>query len=86
MVPLLLAEYLGVERIGSSYGLIRLFQAMSNLIGPVVGGVLSDATGSFSTSFVVMGLIMSSGSIFVFFKPIIERKCQPANSTEGCEE
>ena len=33
MVPLLLAEYLGVERIGSSYGLIRLFQSGSNLIG-----------------------------------------------------
>ncbi len=26
MVPLLLAEYLGVEKIGSSYGLVRLFQ------------------------------------------------------------
>ena len=26
MVPLLLSEYLGVERIGSSYGVIRLFQ------------------------------------------------------------
>lgn len=74
MVPLLLAEYLGVERIGSSYGLIRLFQALSNLVGPVVGGVLSDHTGSFSASFIVMGLVMSCGATLVFFKPIIEKK------------
>ena len=33
MVPLLLAEYLGVDRIGSSYGLVRLFQSVTNLSG-----------------------------------------------------
>ena len=85
MVPLLLSEYLGVERIGSSYGLIRLFQAISNLIGPVIGGVLSDQTGSFSASFVVMGLIMNIGAIVVFLKPIIERK-NVKKEELGCAE
>ena len=32
MVPLLLAEHLGVERIASSYGLIRFFQSGANLV------------------------------------------------------
>ena len=66
--------YIGVERIGSSYGLIRLFQAVSNLIGPVIGGVLSDQTGSFSASFIVMGIIMNLGAVAVFLKPVIEKK------------
>ena len=90
MVPLLLSEYLGVERIGSSYGLIRLFQALSNLVGPVIGGVLSDQTGSFAASFVVMGLIMNLGAIAVFLKPIIERKKKTDDSQmsdkQGCAE
>jgi len=93
MVPLLLSEYLGVERIGSSYGLIRLFQAASNLIGPVIGGVLSDQTGSFAASFVVMGLIMNLGAVVVFLKPIIERKSnksddssQMSDDKQGCAE
>ena len=73
MVPLLLAEYLGVERIGSSYGLIRLFQSISNLIGPVIGGVLSDATGSFASSFILMGSIMSLGGVPILFKPMITK-------------
>jgi hypothetical protein len=38
MVPLLLAEYLGVERIGSSYGLVRLFQSVTNLSGILYAG------------------------------------------------
>jgi MFS family permease len=90
MVPLLLSEYLGVERIGSSYGLIRLFQALSNLIGPVIGGVLSDQTGSFAASFVVMGIIMNLGAVVVFLKPIIERKKKSDDSQmsdkQGCAE
>ena len=83
MVPLLLADYLGVERIGASYGLIRLFQAGSNLIGPIVGGVLSDKTGSFAASFIVMGTIMNLGAIGVFFKPLFE---QQTKSNSGCVE
>ena len=82
MVPLLLAEYLGVEKIGSSYGLVRLFQAMSNLIGPMVGGILSDKTGSFSASFLVMGLCMNVGAVIVFFKPFFERWSQ--RKKRGC--
>ena len=85
MVPLLLADYLGVERIGASYGLIRLFQAASNLIGPVVGGVLSDKTGSFKASFIVMGTIMNLGAIGVFFKPLIDKQ-EKSTKNEGCVE
>ena len=54
--------------------MIRLFQAVSNLIGPVIGGVLSDQTGSFSASFIVMGIIMNLGAVAVFLKPVIEKK------------
>ena len=86
MVPLLLADYLGVERIGASYGLIRLFQAASNLIGPIVGGVLSDKTGSFAASFIVMGTIMNLGAIGVFFKPLLEKRQRKSTINEGCVE
>lgn len=37
MVPLLLSEYLGVERIAASYGLIRFFQSGANLVRFQVG-------------------------------------------------
>ena len=83
MDPLLLADYLGVERIGASYGLIRLFQAVSNLVGPIVGGVLSDQTGSFAASFIVMGTMMNLGAISVFFQPWLARK---KSSNSGCVE
>ena len=64
MVPLLLADFFGVENIGSSYGLMRLFQSMSNLCGPLAAGVIKDATGSFAYAFHLMGSIMSLGTVF----------------------
>ena len=64
MVPLQLADFFGVENIGSSYGLMRLFQSVSNLCGPLAAGLIKDATGSFSNAFYLMGSIMSLGVIF----------------------
>ena len=64
MVPLLLADFFGVENIGSSYGLMRLFQSGSNICGPLAAGFIKDSTGSFSNAFYLMGAIMSLGTIF----------------------
>ena len=64
MVPMLLADFFGVENIGSSYGLMRLFQSMSNLCGPLAAGIIKDATGSFAYAFHLMGSIMSLGTVF----------------------
>lgn len=74
MVPLLLAEHLGVENIASSYGLARLFQASTNLTGPIVAGLLLDTTGSPAASFYLMGVSMSLGSLLVHLLPLATRR------------
>ncbi len=88
MVPLLLADFLGVERIGSSYGLVRLFQAMSNFIGPLIAGLVWDGTGSFSYAFLSMGIIMSIGCGIVLLKGCIERekKLEPEIEDNDAED
>ena len=59
MVPLLLAEHLGVENIASSYGLVRLAQCTTNLSGPLVAGPLFQKTGKVAASFYFMGARVS---------------------------
>uniref|UniRef100_A0A0K2T0D8 Major facilitator superfamily (MFS) profile domain-containing protein n=1 Tax=Lepeophtheirus salmonis TaxID=72036 RepID=A0A0K2T0D8_LEPSM len=71
MIPLLLADYLGVENIGSSYGMIRLFQSSANLFGPIAAGLLKDKYDSYAPAFILMGIIMVSGSLAAFFQPCI---------------
>ena len=69
MVPLLLAEYLGVEKIGSSYGMVRLFQAVTNVMGPIVAGYLYGTLGQLDYSFFFMGTCMVTGGIFSLLLP-----------------
>ena len=76
MVPLLLAENLGVENISSSYGLARLFQSFTNFLGPILAGTLMDLTGDPCTSFYFMGTSMSLGCVIIVFLPLAVRRSQ----------
>ena len=74
MVPLLLAENLGVENIASSYGLARLFQSITNFCGPILAGFLMDLTGNPSSSFYFMGTSMAIGSFIIMLLPSAIKK------------
>ena len=74
MVPLLLAENLGVENIASSYGLVRLFQSITNFCGPIIAGLLMDSTGKPCASFYFMGVHMALGSFIILMLPAAMKK------------
>ena len=76
MVPLLLAENLGVENISSSYGLARLFQSFTNFLGPILAGTMMDLTGDPRTSFYFMGTSMSLGCLIIIFLPLAVRRSE----------
>jgi MFS family permease len=82
MVPLLLAEHLGVENIASSYGLARLFQSVTNLSGPMLAGLLLDQTGDLTATFYMMGVSMSLGALVVLFLPLAIKKVEKKNAVQ----
>eukprot|EP00092_Neocalanus_flemingeri_P006951 GFUD01007503.1.p1 GENE.GFUD01007503.1~~GFUD01007503.1.p1 ORF type:complete len:952 (+),score=197.76 GFUD01007503.1:49-2904(+) len=82
MVPLLLAEHLGVENIASSYGLARLFQSVTNLSGPMISGLLLDQTGTLTASFYMMGISMSLGSMVILFLPLAIKRVEKKNQVQ----
>jgi hypothetical protein len=83
MVPLLLAEHLGVENIGSSYGLARLFQSSTNLSGPLVAGALFQRTGGMAASFRMMGASMVLGGGLVLLLPCAARRAAGGSRGAG---
>jgi len=77
MVPLLLAEHLGVEKIASSYGLVRLFQSVTNLCGPMISGYLYSTVGRLEYSFYFMGgSMVTAGLIGLLLPGILHRQNQ----------
>lgn len=60
LVPVLLADLFGTERISSSYGLIRMFQSVGAISVPPLAGFLKDLTGGYEICFYCMGACMVS--------------------------
>jgi MFS family permease len=60
LVPLVIAESLGVRRLGSILGLLALFTTFGFAAGPAIAGRIFDVTGSYTGAwilFVAMALI-----------------------------
>lgn len=63
LMPVLLADIFGTDRISSSYGLIRMFQSVGAISVPPLAGLLRDMTGGYEICFYCMGACMVLGSI-----------------------
>lgn len=63
LMPVLLADLFGTERIASSYGLIRMFQSVGAISVPPLAGFMRDLTGGYEICFYCMGTCMVLGSV-----------------------
>ena len=57
-------------QIGSSYGLVRLFQSITNLCGPMLSGYIYSSTGQLAPCFYFMGSCMLTGGLAVILLPL----------------
>jgi MFS family permease len=69
LIPMVLAESLGLRRFGSISGLTGLFNILGAATGPVVTGRFFDASGSYVTPFgvfivaLLLGAAVASGCV-----------------------
>ncbi|XP_058057743.1 uncharacterized protein LOC131208847 [Anopheles bellator] len=63
LVPVLLADLFGTERISSSYGLVRMFQSIGAISVPPLAGLLRDMSGGYEICFYCMGVCMVLGAV-----------------------
>ncbi|XP_074095857.1 monocarboxylic acid transporter silnoon [Cotesia typhae] len=74
LVPVLLADQYGTDKISSSYGLVRMFQSVGAISVPPLAGYLRDVTGSYSVCFFCMGTCMVLGGLPLLLVPVDTQK------------
>lgn len=74
LIPTLLADIFGTERISSSIGLVRMFQSIMAITVPPTAGLLRDIYGSYEICFYTMGTFMVVGSLPLLVAIIRTRK------------
>src|SRR5690606_25463840 len=71
MQSLLVAEIFGVVSFGAIFGLITLAAQAGSGLGPFAVGVLEDATGSYTASFVVTSIVtFVAGAVVLLARPV----------------
>jgi MFS family permease len=58
------ADYFGVSAIGMILGLSFMVIVVGQIGGPMIAGVLADATGNYRTGFTLLALLAGLGSVF----------------------
>jgi MFS family permease len=66
LVPMMIAESLGVRRFGSISGLVSLANTLGAAIGPVAAGWIHDFTGSYTDAFEIFIVLNILGCLACF--------------------
>ncbi|KAK2581547.1 hypothetical protein KPH14_005199 [Odynerus spinipes] len=85
LVPVLLADQYGTDKISSTYGLVRMFQSVGAISIPPLAGYLRDVTGSYTVCFLCMGTCMVMGGLplLLVFNEVSKPTKLPVNNTEN---
>ena len=72
------ADYFGRSAIGMILGLSVMIIVVGQVGGPMLAGILADATGNYRVGFTILGLLAGVGSLFFFFAkkpepPLLEK-------------
>ncbi|XP_034102933.1 uncharacterized protein LOC117567213 [Drosophila albomicans] len=74
LMPVLLADVFGTDRISSSYGLVRMFQSIGAISVPPLAGLLRDLSGDYEICFYCMGSCMVLGCTPLVVWTILEAR------------
>ncbi|XP_033302712.1 monocarboxylate transporter 12 isoform X2 [Bombus bifarius] len=88
LVPVLLADQYGTDKISSTYGLVRMFQSVGAISIPPLAGYLRDVTGSYAVCFLCMGTCMVMGGLpllLVFNEVSESSKMTVNNENSNCQ-
>jgi MFS family permease len=76
LMPMVIAESLGLRRLGSVMGITTMFATAGAAIGPVLAGHIFDVSGSYNAAFIVFVAMWLAASVSIF-------GCQPLSAVEA---
>jgi sugar phosphate permease len=81
LMPYLTADRFGPQVLGSAYGMLIFFVAgIGGSIGPVVGGVIYDRTGSYANAWLLaLGALMAISALILTLKPAKAKDSETQN-------
>lgn len=73
LMAVLLVQYLGADKLASSFGLSLAINGVVMMAGPPVIGIIGEALGSYEPVIFMLGVINFSGGLILILEPIASR-------------
>lgn len=67
LFPSATADYFGTKNMGMNYGFVFTSYGIAGIIGPILGGAVFDATGSYLYAFIPAGILCLIAAVLSFF-------------------
>lgn len=65
LFPATTADFFGVKNLGVNYGLVFTGWGVAAIVGPILGGMVVDRTGSYTSSYITAGILLVIGAVLV---------------------
>jgi OFA family oxalate/formate antiporter-like MFS transporter len=65
LFPAVTADFFGVKNLGVNYGIIFTSWGIAGIVGPILGGMVADITGTYAGSYMVAGIMLLLGALLV---------------------
>jgi MFS transporter, OFA family, oxalate/formate antiporter len=65
LFPAATADFFGIRNLGVNYGLVFTGWGVAGIIGPILGGMVADITGTYNISYIVSALMLVIGAVLV---------------------
>ncbi len=65
LFPAVTADFFGVKNLGVNYGIIFTSWGIAGIVGPILGGMVADLTGTYNWSYIVAGIMLLLGALLV---------------------
>ncbi len=63
LLPSITGDYFGIRNFGVNFGMMLTGSGLGGLLGPLVGGLVRDATGAYTLSYVAAACICAIGAV-----------------------
>jgi len=62
LFPAVTADYFGIKNMGVNYGLIFSGWGVAGVVGPIIGGMVADMTGTYQISYIISAVMLLIGA------------------------
>ena len=81
LFPATTADFYGVKNLGVNYGLVFTGFGVAGVIGPMLGGKIRDAFGTYHNAFTISAIMLLVGAVLAFM--LKSPKSEPAPLPAG---